>query len=78
MQELRIPDLDLLESDLAYKFHNRALLERAITHRSWAHEQVAPGDEDLARNCTTRHWSFSVTPCSDWWSRTIFAPRIRM
>ncbi len=25
------------------------MLERAITHRSWAHEQVAPGDEQHAR-----------------------------
>lgn len=25
------------------------MLERAITHRSWAHEQVAPGAEDQAR-----------------------------
>lgn len=25
------------------------MLERAITHRSWAHEQVAPGDEQQAR-----------------------------
>jgi ribonuclease-3 len=48
-QEIRIPDLDLLENILAYKFQNRALLERAVTHRSWAHEQVAPGAEDLAR-----------------------------
>jgi len=44
-----IPDLDLLESILAYTFNDRVLLERAITHRSWAHEQVAPGDEELAR-----------------------------
>lgn len=44
-----IPDLDLLESVLAYTFNDRVLLERAITHRSWAHEQVAPGDEELAR-----------------------------
>lgn len=43
------PDLDLLEKTISYKFQNRALLERAITHRSWAHEQVAPGAEDLAR-----------------------------
>ncbi|MGH9932220.1 MAG: ribonuclease III [Pyrinomonadaceae bacterium] len=43
------PDLDLLETILVYKFQNRALLERAITHRSWAHEQVAPGAEDQAR-----------------------------
>ncbi len=44
-----VPDLDLLETILAYKFSDRALLERAITHRSWAHEQVAPGDEMHAR-----------------------------
>lgn len=42
-------DQDLLESALAYNFRNRALLERAVTHRSWAHEQVAPGNEELAR-----------------------------
>ena len=44
-----LPDLDLLETILSYKFQNRALLERAVTHRSWAHEQVAPGAEDEAR-----------------------------
>ena len=44
-----IPNLDLLEKILAYTFNDRVLLERAITHRSWAHEQVAPGDEQLAR-----------------------------
>ena len=44
-----IPDLDLLETILAYNFNDRTLLERAITHRSWAHEQVAPGDEHQAR-----------------------------
>ncbi len=44
-----IPDLDLLETILAYNFNDRALLERALTHRSWAHEQVAPGDEHQAR-----------------------------
>lgn len=47
--ETSIPDLDLLETVLAYYFNDRALLERAITHRSWAHEQVAPGDEQQAR-----------------------------
>jgi ribonuclease-3 len=45
----QIPDLDLLETVLAYSFKDRALLERAITHRSWAHEKVAPGDELEAR-----------------------------
>ncbi len=44
-----LPDLDQLEVILGYRFQNRALLERAITHRSWAHEQVAPGAEGLAR-----------------------------
>lgn len=48
-QPLILPDLDLLETTLSYKFQNRALLERAVTHRSWAHEQVAPGAEDEAR-----------------------------
>lgn len=43
------PDLALLETTLAYNFRNRVLLERAVTHRSWAHEQVAPGNEDQAR-----------------------------
>jgi ribonuclease-3 len=47
--ETSIPDLDLLETVLAYNFTDRALLERAITHRSWAHEQVGPGDEQQAR-----------------------------
>lgn len=42
-------DHELLESALCYCFRNRALLERAVTHRSWAHEQVAPGNEEQAR-----------------------------
>jgi ribonuclease III len=42
-------DLDLLETILAYNFESRQLLERALTHRSWAHEQVAPGSEEQAR-----------------------------
>ena len=42
-------DLELLERILAYKFTDRALLERAVTHRSWAHEQVPPGEELQAR-----------------------------
>jgi ribonuclease-3 len=46
---IQLPDLDLLEEVVGYKFQDRTLLERAITHRSWAHEQVAPGAEDQAR-----------------------------
>ncbi|MBA2528170.1 MAG: ribonuclease III [Pyrinomonadaceae bacterium] len=48
-QENKAPDLDLLETILGHAFQNRNLLERAVTHRSWAHEQVAPGAGDLAR-----------------------------
>jgi ribonuclease-3 len=48
-QGIQLPDLDLLETTLCYNFRDRTLLERAITHRSWAHERVAPGAEDQAR-----------------------------
>jgi ribonuclease III len=47
--EERVPDLDHLEQILDYQFRERGLLERALTHRSWAHEQVAPGAEREAR-----------------------------
>ena len=57
-QENRVPDLDLLEAILVYNFQNRALLERAVTHRSWAHEQVAPGAEDLARQLHNESFEF--------------------
>ncbi|MCA1557399.1 MAG: ribonuclease III [Acidobacteria bacterium] len=43
------PDLQELEEILGYEFEDKTLLERAITHRSWAHEQVAPGSEGEAR-----------------------------
>ncbi len=43
------PDLDGLEKILGYSFNERALLKRAVTHRSWAHEQVSPGSEEEAR-----------------------------
>jgi ribonuclease-3 len=42
-------DLDELEKILAYSFTDLSLLKRAVTHRSWAHEQVAPGNEEEAR-----------------------------
>jgi ribonuclease-3 len=38
-----------LEARLDYRFKQRALLERALTHRSWAYEHCAPGDEACAR-----------------------------
>ena len=40
---------DLLEQVLAYSFQDRSLLTRAMTHRSWAHEQVAPREHREAR-----------------------------
>jgi ribonuclease-3 len=43
------PDLHQLEEIIAYEFEDSRLLERAVTHRSWAHEQVAPGSEEEAR-----------------------------
>lgn len=41
---------DALEKILRYSFNDGDLLKRAITHRSWAHEQVAPGSEEDARH----------------------------
>ena len=43
------PDLGELQAKLGYAFNDRTLLERALTHRSWAHEHVAPGEEIEAR-----------------------------
>jgi ribonuclease-3 len=52
------PDLDELEKVLAYSFSDRALLKRAVTHRSWAHEQVAPGKEEEARRLHNEAFEF--------------------
>ncbi len=42
--------LDQLEHVLEYKFRNRDLLIQAMTHRSWAHEQVPPHSQREARH----------------------------
>jgi ribonuclease III len=52
------PDLDELEKVLAYSFNDRSLLTRAVTHRSWAHEQVAPGNEEEARRLHNEAFEF--------------------
>ncbi len=52
------PDLQELGEILAYEFQDRSLLERALTHRSWAHEQVAPGDEEKARQLHNEAFEF--------------------
>lgn len=51
-------DLRELETILDYEFRDRGLLERAITHRSWAHEQVAPGSEEEARRLHNEAFEF--------------------
>jgi len=51
-------DFDGLEASLAYSFRDRALLTRALTHRSWAHEQVAPGAESDARRLHNEAFEF--------------------
>jgi len=51
-------DLDHLEEIISYHFQNRALLERAVTHRSWAHEQVAPGAGEEARRLHNEAFEF--------------------
>ena len=38
-----------LENILGYKFLNLTLLERAVTHRSWAYENILDGDEEKIR-----------------------------
>ena len=34
-----------LERRLGYRFSDPSLLERAVTHRSWAHDQTPPGED---------------------------------
>jgi len=40
---------DHLEETIAYKFRDHDLLAQAMTHRSWAHEQVSPYSQRDAR-----------------------------
>src|SRR5213594_3407503 len=42
--------LDHLEKTIAYKCRDHGLLAQAMTHRSWAHEQVSPRSQHGARN----------------------------
>jgi ribonuclease-3 len=52
------PDLGELEAKLGYAFKDRTLLERALTHRSWAHEHVSPGEELEARRLHNEAFEF--------------------
>jgi len=49
-EKFRVATAGRLEEILGYRFHNRTLLAQAMTHRSWAHEQVAPHAQHDARN----------------------------
>jgi ribonuclease-3 len=41
---------DQLQQILGYEFRDRTMLTQAMTHRSWAHEQVAPRAQRDVRN----------------------------
>jgi ribonuclease-3 len=47
-----------LENLLGYKFQNLALLERAVTHRSWAYEKMPFGEEEEIRNLQNESLEF--------------------
>lgn len=40
------PPLADLQAAIAYTFANPDLLDRAVTHRSWAHDQAPPGEDN--------------------------------
>jgi ribonuclease-3 len=48
-EESPAPDPSLLEESIGHSFRDRRLLERALTHRSWAHESVGAGGPREAR-----------------------------
>lgn len=51
-------NLASLEQLIGYKFQNLALLERAVTHRSWAFEQVGLGEDEEARSLQNESLEF--------------------
>lgn len=51
-------NLSSLENLLGYKFQNLALLERAVTHRSWAHEKMPFGDDAEVRGLQNESLEF--------------------
>lgn len=55
---LEAQNLEELEGILGYCFIDRGLLERALTHRSWAHEFVPPGAEQQARRLQNESLEF--------------------
>jgi ribonuclease-3 len=51
-------NLAKLEQILGYQFQNPALLERAVTHRSWAYEKMPSGNENEIRNLQNESLEF--------------------
>jgi len=47
-----------LEKLLGYRFQNLALLERAVTHRSWAYEKIPSGEETEIRQLQNESFEF--------------------
>lgn len=50
MKTTALENLDSLEQILQYRFRDHSLLAQAMTHRSWAHEQVSPRAQKDARD----------------------------
>ena len=51
-------NLAKLEQVIGYSFQNPALLERAVTHRSWAYEKIPFGDENEIRDLQNESLEF--------------------
>lgn len=51
-------DLKKLEKILGHTFDNRALIERAVTHRSWAYENMPDGAEEEIRKTQNESMEF--------------------
>ena len=51
-------NLGNFEQLLGYKFQDPALLKRAVTHRSWASEQIPSGDEEEVRRLQNESLEF--------------------
>ena len=47
-----------LEKIIGYDFNDLKLLERSVTHRSWAYEELAGGDEEDIRNLHNETFEF--------------------
>ena len=50
MPTIALQNFDQLEQVLGYQFRDHSLLAQAMTHRSWAHEQVSPRSQRDARH----------------------------